>query len=106
MRAFGSLHPDAWDVLEFDFAPQMLPGETLTWPPIITVVEATERDATPEAVLAGGNSLDPTSTKALVPVKGRVDGCDYLITVEIYTSDPRKRFVLPAVLPIRSDPQS
>ena len=98
---FESKDPGEDIPLVFDFGPGLATGETLTSISVaVTVVGGA--DASPNAILAGGNQFDATATKAYIPVTGGLDGVDYNIKVTCPTTNPKKTLVLAGVLEVRS----
>jgi hypothetical protein len=91
-------------VLVFDFSADLVTGETLTGTVTsvtITVVAGT--DPSPATVLVGGNGIDASATKYLVPVQGGVDGCDYdIVVLGAVTTTATKRLDLGGILPVRA----
>jgi hypothetical protein len=100
MKRFDSpLHPDAKDVLVFDFSPSLPTGVTLSGVPTVTaVVHPGTTDANPSAVLNGAASLDATSTKVLVPVVGAIEGNEYEIEAKCATTSAQIFCALTAIL--------
>lgn len=88
--------------LTFDFSAGLAEGETLTTIDSVAIAVSFGTDATPGAVLVGGNSVDASFTKVIVPVKDGVAGCDYDVKVVVNTSNPLKQLALVGVLPVRA----
>ena len=95
---------DPWElqILTFDFSAGLATGEALVGTPTVSVTTVYGTDSNPSAILAGGNTLDATSTKYLVPVKAGIDGCDYDIVVDALTTTASKTLSLGGILPVRA----
>lgn len=110
VSALMSLRFDTKDPLEaikltFDFTPDLLklPNVLLQGVPVVTVFAVTLGvDPNPNAIFNGVASLDPTSTKVIVPVIAGLSGCDYKLKCEIATTDPLTILELNGLLPVRS----
>jgi len=91
-------------VLVFDFSADLASGETLTG--AVSSVSATVvngTDASPSAIFAGGNGIDATSTKYLVPVQAGLDGVDYdVVVLGAVTTNVKKTLDLGGILPVRA----
>jgi hypothetical protein len=91
-------------VLAFDFSADLATGETLTGTVTsvtITVVAGT--DGAAAAMLAGGNGIDASATKYLVPITGGIDGCDYdVVVLGARTTTATKWLDLGGILPVRA----
>lgn len=88
--------------LTFDFSPGLATSETLLTISAVTISVVFGTDATPTTVLAGGNFIDSTSTKIVVPVTAGLDGVDYDIKVKATTSTATKTLSLAGILPVRA----
>lgn len=91
-------------VLTYDFSADLATGETLTGTPTsVTILVIAGTDTNPTAMFAGGNAIDPSNTKYLVPVQGGVDNCDYDIVVKgMPTNNVQKTLDLGGILPVRA----
>lgn len=95
-------HPQAKNVLTFDFSLGLAAGETLTGTPTVTVETLFGTDAAPAALLNGSAVLSTDALSVLVPVKAGVDGVQYKITVVVGTSNTLKTLAMTAALAVRS----
>jgi hypothetical protein len=100
VQRFAPLHPDAKDVLTFDFSAGLLDGETLVGPPVLSVKMRLGADTSPASLFNGTSQIDATSMLVLVPVQGRVEGAEYELECQCATTNTKKYFALSAVLPI------
>lgn len=100
-RIEHSLDPDEKRPITFDFSDELDDGETLINPVTSSVSVPFGTDPSPDSVVDGSPVFDPTSKMVALPVKGKVDMCDYAIKVVCQTSNPMKKLALVAVLPIR-----
>lgn len=91
-------------VLTFDFSQGLLGvGQSLIGTPTVSVRVVRGVDPNPNAILAGGNTIDSTGMLFQVPVIGGLDGVDYDVVVRAHTTNPSKPWqVLGGVLPVRA----
>lgn len=102
LNRFDPKDPGEAQPLLFDFSADLAAGETLAGTVVVSVTVVKGVDPSPNVILAGGNSLDATSTKFFVPVVGGLDGVDYDIVVKYQTTNPKKTLVLGGILPVRA----
>ncbi len=99
---FDAKDPDEQRVLTFDFSADLATGETLTGAPTVSISVVGGTDASPLAVLVGGNSFDAAHLLYYVPVTGGLNGVDYDVVVKAPTTTTTKSLVLGGVLPVRA----
>lgn len=100
IRMFGQKDPLEAVTLTFNFAADLLSGETLAGEPIMHLQVHRGADASPSAVLNGAAALDAGNTKVLQPVHGGLLATDYLFYAECATTGGRN-LVCYGVLPVR-----
>lgn len=104
MQSFPNIDPDAERVLTFDFTNQLDPNEVLSGGAVLqSLVCSAGNDPTPMAIVAGPAAYDSTGKKILQPVAnmGALANNDYEFEVLSFTTEPNKRCVLRAILPVR-----
>jgi len=104
MQRFDVKLPAEENVLTFNMAPGLLNGNLLSGTPTVTVTTFSGNDASPTLILNGSAQLDSTQTMVLLPVKGGLDFCDYLITVVCNTNVATVELGLQGILPVRANP--
>jgi hypothetical protein len=102
MRYFDPIDVLEKTVLTFDFTKTLGTAEVLT-SPVVIVTLLRGVDATPASVVQGtGPTLDVTGKKILVPVQGRINGCDYAIKAQAtVVGNAAKVPTMTGVLPVR-----
>lgn len=101
LQRFDSKDPGETIPLLYDFTAGLATGEILTGTPTVTISVVLGTDASPNAVLVGGNIIDSTQKRVLVPVHAGLDACDYDIVVTCATNNASKILVLGCILPVR-----
>jgi hypothetical protein len=88
--------------LTFDSSPDLPTGITLSGTPAITFAAKLGADASASALANGSAALDLSNTKVIVPVKGGIDGVDYVVRCQIATTNPKLILVLSGTLHVSS----
>lgn len=104
MQAFPNIDPDAQRVLTFDFTNQLDAGEVLSGGAVLqSLICSAGVDPNPMAIVSAPATYDSSGKKILQPVAnmGALANNDYQFEVLSYTTEPNKRCVLRAILPVR-----
>ena len=72
--------------------------------PTVSVELLMGADPAPNSVLNGAASVQPGNKIVLVPVKGGLEDCDYMVKVVSSTTNAAKVLALAAHLPVRVTP--
>lgn len=91
-------------VITFDFTAGLEGAETLSGVPTVSVELLMGADPAPNSVLNGAASVQPGNKIVLVPVKGGLEDCDYMVKVVSSTTNAAKVLALAAHLPVRVTP--
>lgn len=100
-QTFSPKAPPEHVVLTFDFTNLLEADETLTDVVSVNVVARVSPDPNPTAILGAGAVIDETGKKFYQPVTGGLNGVDYVIYPLMDTSNPMKRIMFSATLPVR-----
>lgn len=87
-------------VLDIGFAKGLATGEIISGTVTATVSVSRGQDPAPANVLNGSPTVDSTSKRVLLPVKGGVPGTEYLIKVTVDTTNPLKKLTFGAILAV------
>lgn len=102
IQRFDEKDPAEKVYLTFNFAKDLPPGVLLTSVQAVTYAMFYGEDTNPNAMANGAPGLDSTSTKAIVPVQGGLDGRDYKVSARCATTDPNIVLELDGILPVRA----
>lgn len=89
-------------VLTLDY-PDLATGETLTTilNTLITVLEGSPPDNSPFALLQSAPQIATSGTQVQIPVQAGISGVFYEFEVLCQTSNPNKKILGKAILPVR-----
>ncbi len=98
---FDAKDPADAVTLTFDYTLDLPSGVTLSGTPsVMSVKTFSGTDSQPNLLLNGEPTIDPTSTKVLLPVSGGNAGCTYEFCVQCPTTNPYLILTWVALLPV------